>query len=102
MSDASIEQVAPGELRLVGVLDYSTGPQLRETGGQMIRESNGARLVLDCSAVEKTSSVGLALLLAFMRDAEAAGKAVAFRGLPEDMRQIAEVSELTELLPTEA
>ncbi|MNW21305.1 hypothetical protein D3C71_2221450 [compost metagenome] len=52
--------------------------------------------------MEKTSSVGLALLLAFMRDAEAAGKAVVFRGLPEDMRQIAEVSELTELLPAEA
>ncbi|MCY1295680.1 anti-anti-sigma factor [compost metagenome] len=102
MSEARIEQAAPGELRLAGVLDHSTGPQLRQAGGEMIRASNGARLVLDCSAVEKTSSVGLALLLAFMRDAEAAGKAVVFRGLPEDMRQIAEVSELTELLPAEA
>ncbi|MDT4878937.1 putative anti-sigma factor antagonist [compost metagenome] len=102
MSEARIEQAAPGDLRLVGVLDHRTGPQLREAGGELIRASNGARLVLDCSAVEKTSSVGLALLLAFMRDAEVAGKALVFRGLPEDMRQIAEVSGLTELLPTEA
>ncbi|WP_044872083.1 STAS domain-containing protein [Pseudomonas sp. LFM046] len=102
MSEARIEQAAPGELRLVGVLDYSTGPQLREQGSKLIRASNGASLLVDCSAVEKTSSVGLALLLAFMRDAEAAGKAVKLRGLPNDMRQIAEVSGMTELLPLEA
>lgn len=102
MSEARIEQAAPGELRLIGVLDYSTGPHLREAGGELIRGSNGARILLDCSAVERTSSVGLALLLAFMRDAEAAGKALAVRGMPEDMRQIAEVSGLTELLPIEA
>ncbi|WP_271410831.1 STAS domain-containing protein [Pseudomonas sp. Q1-7] len=102
MSEARLEQAAPGELHLVGVLDHSTGPQLREAGGQMIREFAGKELVLDCSAVEKTSSVGLALLLAFMRDAGAAGKALTVRGMPEDMRQIAEVSGLTELLPTVA
>jgi phospholipid transport system transporter-binding protein len=102
MSEARIEQAAPGELRLVGVLDFSTGPQLREAGGQLIQASSAGSVVLDCSAVEKTSSVGLALLLAFMRDAQAAGKAVKVRRMPEDMRQIAEVSGLTELLPLEA
>jgi len=53
--------------------------------------------VLDCSAVEKSSSVGLALLLAFMRDGQAQGKAVSIRALPEDMREIAEVSGVTEI-----
>ncbi|MOA57575.1 putative anti-sigma factor antagonist [compost metagenome] len=84
------------------MLDYSTGPQLREAGRQLIQAASGTALVLDCSAVEKTSSVGLALLLAFMRDAAAAGKSVTVRGMPEDMRQIAEVSEMTEVLPLEA
>jgi phospholipid transport system transporter-binding protein len=56
-------------------------------------------LLLDCAAVEKSSSVGVSLLLAFMRDASAAGKTLTMRGLPSDMRQIAEVSGLTELLP---
>ena len=54
--------------------------------------------VLDCSAVTKSSSVGLSLLLCFMRDAEAAKKPVSIRAMPEDMREIAEVSGLTELL----
>jgi phospholipid transport system transporter-binding protein len=87
-----------GELRLSGVLDYRTGPSLREQGQALIKASKAASVVVDCSAVEKSSSVGLSLLLCFMRDAEAAGKALSIRAMPEDMREIAQVSELTELL----
>jgi phospholipid transport system transporter-binding protein len=87
-----------GELRLSGVLDYRTGPELRRQGQALINASKAAALVVDCSAVEKSSSVGLSLLLCFMRDAQAAGKALSIRGMPEDMREIAQVSELTELL----
>jgi phospholipid transport system transporter-binding protein len=87
-----------GELKLSGVLDYRTGPDLRKQGQALIKSSKAAALVVDCSAVEKSSSVGLSLLLCFMRDAQAAGKALSIRGMPEDMREIAQVSELTELL----
>ena len=54
--------------------------------------------MLDCSAVEKSSSVGLSLLLAFIRDGQATGKACEVRGMPEDMREIAEVYDLDEVL----
>jgi phospholipid transport system transporter-binding protein len=87
-----------GELKLSGVLDYRTGPDLRKQGQALIKSSKAAALVVDCSAVEKSSSVGLSLLLCYMRDAQAAGKALSIRGMPEDMREIAQVSELTELL----
>ena len=69
-----------------------------EQGQALINASKAAAVVVDCSAVEKSSSVGLSLLLCFMRDAQAAGKALSIRGMPEDMREIAQVSELTELL----
>ncbi|UVE18570.1 STAS domain-containing protein [Pseudomonas sp. LS44] len=99
MSEASIRQAEAGVLRLEGVLDYRSGPQLREEGGRLIRAAEGAELLLDCSAVEHSSSVGLSLLLAFMRDAAALGKRLVFRGLPQDMRKIAKVSGLDEVLP---
>lgn len=86
-------------LCLAGVLDATSGPGLREQGRTLIRNSQAGTLCLDLSAVEKSSSVGLALLLAFQRDAEAAGKVVSLHGLPADMRQIAEVCQLLELLP---
>ncbi|WP_339523652.1 STAS domain-containing protein [Pseudomonas sp. EL_65y_Pfl2_R96] len=98
MSESAIRMSEAGELLLSGVLDYRTGPNLRKQGQALIKSSKAAALVVDCSAVEKSSSVGLSLLLCFMRDAQAAGKALSIRAMPEDMREIAQVSELTELL----
>jgi len=98
MSESAVRMDEAGELRLSGVLDYRSGPDLRKQGQALIKASKAAALVVDCSAVEKSSSVGLSLLLCFMRDAQAAGKALSIRGMPEDMREIAQVSELTELL----
>jgi phospholipid transport system transporter-binding protein len=98
MSESAVRMNETGELLLSGVLDYRTGPDLRKQGGALIKSSTASALVVDCSAVVKSSSVGLSLLLCFMRDAEAAGKALSIRAMPEDMREIAQVSELTELL----
>lgn len=99
MSQASVRESAPGRLQLSGVLDYSTGPQLRLAGQGLIRASGQSELLLDCSGVQKSSSVGLSLLLCYMRDAAAAGKQLSLCGLPADMREIAQVSGLVELLP---
>ena len=98
MTESAVRIGDAGELFLSGVLDYRTGPDLRKQGQALIKTSTAPALVLDCSAVTKSSSVGLSLLLCFMRDAQAAGKALSIRAMPEDMRQIAQVSELTELL----
>lgn len=98
MSVSAIRMSESGELQLSGMLDYRTGPGLRKQGQALIKSSAATALVVDCSAVLKSSSVGLSLLLCFMRDAHAAGKALSIRGMPEDMREIAQVSELTELL----
>jgi phospholipid transport system transporter-binding protein len=98
MSESAVQMSEAGELKLSGVLDYRSGPGLREQGQALIKASKAAALVVDCSAVTKSSSIGLSLLLCFMRDAQAAGKSVSIRGMPEDMREIAQVSELTELL----
>ena len=98
MSEAAVRLGDAGELFLSGVLDYRTGPDLRKQGQALIGSSTASALVIDCSAVTKSSSVGLSLLLCFMRDAAAAKKPVSIRALPDDMREIAEVSGLTELL----
>ena len=98
MTESAVRLGDAGELFLSGVLDYRTGPDLRKQGQALINSSNAPALVLDCSAVTKSSSVGLSLLLCFMRDAQAVKKPVSIRALPEDMRDIAQVSGITELL----
>ncbi|MDL2188030.1 STAS domain-containing protein [Pseudomonas sp. ChxA] len=98
MTESAVRLGDAGELFLSGVLDYRTGPELRKQGQALINGSNAPALVLDCSAVTKSSSVGLSLLLCFMRDAQAVKKPVSIRSLPEDMREIAQVSGIAELL----
>ena len=100
MNEGRVERGADGVLRLSGVLDYQAGPALRRQGQALIRADKGRPLQIDCSDVEKSSSVGLSLLLAFTRDAKALGCEVSITGLPEDMREIAAVSGLLEVLPT--
>ena len=101
-TDSVIRQQGDGVLQLVGVLDFRTGAQLRSEGEKLIRASNAATVVVDCAEVEHASSVGLSLLLAYMRVAKQAGKGLAVRALPVEMRQIAEVSGLLEILPLQA
>ncbi|MFP3517440.1 STAS domain-containing protein [Pseudomonas sp. SIMBA_077] len=98
MSDAAITLAGESELRLSGIIDYQTGPRLRKEGQALIKKALAKALVVDCSAVTKSSSVGLSLLLCYMRDAQALNKPLSITGLPEDMREIAHVSGLTELL----
>ncbi|MGY2290511.1 STAS domain-containing protein [Pseudomonas sp. SDO528_S397] len=98
MTESAIRQGEAGELFISGVLDYRSGPALRKQGQALINASTAPALVLDCSSVVKSTSVGLSLLLCFLRDAQAAKKAVSIRAMPEDMREIAQVCGLTELL----
>ncbi|SHL12830.1 STAS domain-containing protein [Phytopseudomonas punonensis] len=102
MSSAAIVEQSPGVFALSGVLDYQSGPALREQGGRLIRDTQASDCVIDCSAVQKSSSVGLSLLLSYMRDARAAGKPLSVRGLPHDMNGIAKVCELHHVLPVQA
>ncbi|MCU1730887.1 MULTISPECIES: lipid asymmetry maintenance protein MlaB [unclassified Pseudomonas] len=98
MSGGTVQLAEPGVLSLAGTLDYRSGPVLREQGKALIASSPSSQLVLDCTAVERSSSVGLSLLLGFMRDAQATGKQFEVRGMPHGMREIAEVYGLDELL----
>jgi phospholipid transport system transporter-binding protein len=95
---ADITQLEPARLALSGVLDYQSGPALREAGAKLIRKVEGTQVHLDCAGVQRSSSVGLSLLLCFMRDAHACGKQLLITGMPEEMRQIVGVSGLDEIL----
>lgn len=97
MSLASIS-LDQGELRLAGVLDYRTGASLRHQGQALVAQVPGTEVVVDCSAVEKASSVGISLLLAFSRDASEAGKVLKVRAMPHELCQIAEVCGISQLL----
>lgn len=95
---ADIHKLEPAVLALSGVLDYQSGPALRSAGAALIRAEEGEHIRLDCSGVQQSSSVGLSLLLCFIRDAHGCGKQLQITGMPNEMQQIAGVSGLEEIL----
>jgi len=95
---AAVHEASPGLLQLSGVIDYRTGAALRKHGQALIAASAAQAIVVDCTGVDKSSSVGVSLLLAYTRDAIAAGKSLQVRALPHDMRQIAQVCGMTGML----
>lgn len=102
MSKASVTLDPAGVVYIKGILDHDSGALLRTQGQTLIRDSASKSLQINCSEVEKSSSVGLALLLAFMRDGQQYGKVIELVQLPEDMRKIAQVCGLAEILGIES
>ena len=56
-------------------------------------------LDIDLSAVQRSDSAGVALLVACMRQAHQSGKTVRFFNMPEQMLALARVSSLDQVLP---
>ncbi|HYQ37475.1 MAG TPA: STAS domain-containing protein [Pseudomonas sp.] len=95
----TLHEVEPGVLALQGVIDMHVGAQLRETARRQLAASPTQDVWVDCAGITHSSSVGLSLLLCLLRDARATGKTLRVRNLPEEMREVAGVYGLLELLP---
>lgn len=85
-------------LTVSGVLDFDTVVPLQPQGRQWIETAAPARFTLELAAVQYSSSAGLALLLDWMRAAAASGKQMRLSGMPADMRALAGVSGLEQML----
>ena len=53
---------------------------------------------IDLSAIGRADSAAIALLVEWRRRARLDGRTLRFRGLPQSLRDLLELSELTELL----
>ena len=103
MTEARLTPLKPGAWRLSGVLDFSTVPCLAREGETLIGATQAQglrRLEIDLSGVELTNSAGLALLLEWMRLAQARDIRLTYRHLPDPLARIAAFSNLQGLLPT--
>lgn len=103
MSQAVLQAAGESRLALSGVVDLHSGKALRLQADQMIASFAGKQIELDCTGLaEGSSSVCLSLLLCIQRDARARGMSLSISGLPEEMRRIAGMYGLLEILPLSA
>jgi phospholipid transport system transporter-binding protein len=73
---------------------------LRKAGEEAIAEADD-QVEFDLSGIENGNSAGVALLIAWFREAERLDKRIVFHHVPEDLRNIVDLSGLTPVLPVQ-
>jgi phospholipid transport system transporter-binding protein len=82
--------------RVSGALHFTTVTALLQTGSDAI--ANGHAAVIDLTGVADSDSSGLALLIEWLSVAKAAGRTLRYENIPAQLRQLANLSDVEELL----
>jgi phospholipid transport system transporter-binding protein len=97
LSEASLEALGEGRFRVVGDLDYETVDRLLQADDQLFRNAPPG-IEVDLSGVRHTTSVGLALMLEWLRQARARKIEIRFSHVPAQILGIARLSQLESIL----
>lgn len=88
-----------GHVHVQGELSFDTALTALTQSREWL--SGGDDLVIDLSAVTRSDSAGVALLLEWLRRARTAGCMIRYQNPPAQMRAIIEFSALQDILPIE-
>ena len=97
MSNAQLEKNDEGIIAVSGTLGFDLVSDMLEHSRPFFAGKDA--LVFNLSAVEKTDSAGLALLIEWMVMAKKTGQTISFQGMPKQMMDIAQASGLDDILP---
>lgn len=100
MSEVSLTESAPGRFSIQGELSFQSVPMLNRKIKSILSTSDAA--VIDLSAVVRSDSAGVALLVEWTRMAHLHDKQLSFDHIPDQMLAIVRVSGLADILPLNA
>lgn len=87
-----------GHFAVSGAIDATNFKAWQGQGEQYIQESAQPLVQIDLAGLERSNSMAVALLLAWLRCADAQGKALQIAQVPQSLRYIIDFSGLTEVL----
>jgi phospholipid transport system transporter-binding protein len=100
-ASATVEVVeaSPGHVRVSGALTFETARRAREALLRILNGASGGNsIAVDCAGVRESDSAGLAVLIDFLRNADARGRAVTFTNVPPGIRAAADISDSAAIL----
>lgn len=87
-----------GRVTVSGDLSFATAREAREEGLRVFGASAAGRFVVDCAAVTRADSAGLAVLLEWLAWGRRHSREIVFENLPASLLAVARISELDGLL----
>jgi phospholipid transport system transporter-binding protein len=95
-----ISEPASGRVVVSGELTFATARDARHIGLLVLESSRAERIVIDCGAVTRADSAGLAVLLDWLSWGRRKSRAITLENLPASLVAIARISEVDGLLGT--
>ncbi len=92
-----IESIGDGRFIIGGELSFGTAELALDESERLFEHFQ--ELDLDLEHVEHADSAGLAVLIEWVARAQRDGKEIHFRRLPKQLRALAGISEVEDLLP---
>lgn len=87
-----------GRATLSGALTFVTAAEAYPLGVRALQSDAAESITLDCKAIGSSDSAGLAVLLAWMAEAQGRGRQLRYENLPEALRRLARISEVENFL----
>jgi len=94
----SISEPTSGRVVVTGELTFGTAREARQIGILVLESSRAERIVVDCSAVSRADSAGLAVLLDWLAWGRRRSRPLSLQNLPASLIAIARISEVDGLL----
>lgn len=93
-----ISEPNPGRVVVTGELTFASAREARQLGILVLDSSRADRIVIDCSAVTRADSAGLAVLLDWLAWGRRKSRPLSLTNLPDSLVAIARISEVDTLL----
>lgn len=88
-----------GQIAIEGELNMQTVPGISKQLAELMAQSDNGALELDLAGISRSDSAGVALLVEAMQIAKMSQRTLSFSHLPQQMKDIAGVSGLLDILP---
>ncbi len=98
---AIVERAGPGELRVVGHVDFDNANEISEQGERLI-ESEASGVRVDLTGLTAGGSVAIAVLIAWFRHASLLDRPIRFSNVPAALVNVIKFSGLNDVIPVEA
>lgn len=95
---AEVKSQNAGHWSLIGQVTPENAVALRRQGERLLKEA-APLVTVDLSAITRSTSAAISVLLCWMREAENKGKKIQFVHMPDKMFDVARVSGLDAVLP---
>ena len=93
-----ISEPHPGRVVVTGELTFASAREARQLGILVLEGSRAERIVVDCSAVTRSDSAGLAVLLDWLAWGRRKSRPVSLEKLPASLLAIARISDVDGML----